>query len=182
MAWSSFAKPKGFWKGLHDDPLSRIHHGHGADLWGTWVAVDGDAMRNLNLLDIWRVTDPKRLAWTKGWASDDTCGVFEVPSSIDRAFLRIIASNGEGWDHVSVSRANHCPNWTEMSHIAQLFFKDDETAMQLHVPRSEHLNLHPHCLHWWRPHDGSIPKPPSYFVAVPGSLEDNKRYMESLSP
>lgn len=137
-------------------------------------------MRNMNLLDTFRVTDRARLAWNGGWAGDSMSGVFMIPSPIDRQTLRVIATNGDGWDHVSVSRGNRCPNWPEMEHIAALFFKDDERAMQLHVPRTEHLSLHPYCLHWWRPHDVEIPRPPSNMVAVPGSIEDNKRYRDSL--
>src|SRR5690348_12514954 len=100
-------------------------------------------MRDLRLLDAFRVTDRKTLAHWGGWAGDETCGAFRVPSPIDGALILVVASNGEGWDHVSVSRSNRCPNWQEMEHIAGLFFKDGETAMQLHVPRAEHLNLHP---------------------------------------
>lgn len=137
-------------------------------------------MRNLRLLDTFRITDRKLLEMWGGWAGDETCGAFMVPSRVDKAPLRVIASSGEGWDHVSVSRANRCPNWGEMEQIAALFFKDDETAMQLHVPRAEHLNLHPYCLHWWRPHDTPIPRPPSTMVAVPGTLDDNRRYMATL--
>ena len=83
---------------------------------------------------------------------------------MDGALLLVIASNDAGWDHVSVSRRNRCPNWTEMEHVAGLFFRDDEVAMQLHLPRTDHINVHPHCLHWWRPHDQPIPRPPAIFV------------------
>lgn len=121
-------------------------------------------MRNLHLLDAHRVTDRKRLRYYGGWAGDDTCGVFDVPSPIDGGWLLVIASVGGGWDHVSVSRANRCPNWPEMSHIKRLFFRDDEAAMQLHVPVTEHINCHPYCLHLWRPLDGQIPQPPAWMV------------------
>lgn len=137
-------------------------------------------MRNLRLLDAYRITNPVELRIYGGWSGDDTCGAFRIPSSIDRQLLMVVASNGEGWDHVSVSRRNRCPNWEEMEHVAALFFKDDETAMQLHVPRAEHLSLHPYCLHWWRPHDAAIPRPPSNMVAIPGSLEDNRRYLQTM--
>jgi len=66
--------------------------------------------------------------------------------------MRVMASAGMGWDHVSISRQNRCPNWPEMEHIKRLFFRDDETAMQLHVPPSDHISIHPYCLHLWRPH------------------------------
>jgi len=74
------------------------------------------------------------------------------------------------WDHVSVSRANRCPNWPEMEHVKRLFFQDTETAMQLHVPAADHINNHPYCLHLWRPHGVEIPRPPAIFVGVkPGA-------------
>jgi hypothetical protein len=120
-------------------------------------------MRNLKLLDQYRRTD-KDVIRFYGSVGDQTCGVFAVPSKIDRAPLMVIASSDLGWDHVSVSRKNRIPNWAEMSQIKGLFFKDDETAMQLHVPVSDHVNDHPYCLHLWRPHDNSIPRPPSCLV------------------
>jgi hypothetical protein len=123
-------------------------------------------MRNLYLLDAYRVTDPRTLAHWGGWAGDDTCGMFVVRSPIDGGDLKVVASAGEGWDHVSVSRPNRCPNWPEMEHVKRLFFRDDETAMQLHVPPSDHVNMHRYCLHLWRPLDCGIPRPPSILVGV----------------
>lgn len=122
-------------------------------------------MRDLRVLEIYR--DIKGGLAVYGWAGDETCGMFAVPSPTDpRVTLKVIASNGEGWDHASVSTERRTPNWTEMEHVKRLFFRDDETAMQLHVPPSEHLSFHPHCLHLWRPNDGrEIPRPPSIMVA-----------------
>jgi dCTP deaminase len=88
-----------------------------------------------------------------------TEGAFLVPSPIDGAPIRVIASVAGGWDHVSASRANRCPNWPEMSHLHRLFF-GDEPAMQLHVPSADHINIHPNTLHLWRPHRADIPMPP----------------------
>jgi hypothetical protein len=51
-----------------------------------------------------------------------------------------------------------------MSIVKDLFFLDSETAMQLHVPRSDHISYHPHCLHMWRPHHVEIPRPPAVMV------------------
>lgn len=101
-----------------------------------------------------------------GDAGDGGNGVFRVPSPIDGAPMIVIASDGGGWDHVSVSRANRCPNWPELEHVKRIFFRDDETAMQLHVPPSDHKSLHDYCLHLWRPNDGrEIPRPPVLMVA-----------------
>lgn len=78
--------------------------------------------------------------------------------------LRIVAARGEGWDHVSVSLEHRAPNWEEMEMVKRAFFKDDECAMQLHVPPTDHINCHPNVLHLWRPHWKHIPRPPSWMV------------------
>jgi hypothetical protein len=120
-------------------------------------------MRNLDLLDQFRDVSLEVRAFYHG-IGDDTCGAFLVPSPIDKAPMRVIASSEEGWDHVSVSRANRCPNWAEMEHVKRLFFKDDETAVQYHVPPSDHINCHPHCLHLWRSQTVEFPRPPAWMV------------------
>lgn len=65
--------------------------------------------------------------------------------------LFVIASDGDGWDHVSVSRVDKTPSWEEMCFIKGIFFKDDEVAMQLHPAKKDYINQHPYCLHLWRP-------------------------------
>lgn len=121
-------------------------------------------MRNLRTLDRFRLTGKALPAHWRGYSGDHTCGAFMVPSPIDRADLRVIASSDLGWEHVSVSRLNRCPNWPEMSFIKDLFFSEDETVMQLHVPKDEHVNDHPNCLHLWRPATANIPRPPAWMV------------------
>ena len=78
--------------------------------------------------------------------------------------LLVIASKHAGWDHISVSRQFRAPNWSEMELIKRMFFEDHEVAMQLHVAIADHKNIHPHCLHIWRPHHQEIPLPPKEFV------------------
>lgn len=79
--------------------------------------------------------------------------------------LKVIASDGLGWDHVSVSLKHRIPNYEEMEFVRRLFFRDDETVMQLSVPTKDHVNCHPNCLHWWRPNDGrEIPRPDAILV------------------
>lgn len=70
-----------------------------------------------------------------------------------------------GWEHVSVSTLRRCPTWEEMDAVKRLFWDDSECVMQLHVPRSDHKNLHPYCLHLWKPTNQDIPRPPADFVA-----------------
>ena len=114
-------------------------------------------MRNLRELDKYRVEH-------FGHMGDHEVGAFLIPGYQGGQALRVIAANGEGWDHVSVSLLDRCPSWGEMDYIKRLFFHDDETAMQLHVPHSDHINVHPYCLHLWRPHHQTIPRPPGIMV------------------
>jgi hypothetical protein len=98
-----------------------------------------------------------------GWGDGETYGAAMVPGPHHRD-LRIIFSDGEGWEHVSVSLPSRCPYWDEMMFVKALFWDDEDAVMQLHPPKSEYVNEHPYCLHLWRPTDQVIPLPPSEFV------------------
>lgn len=78
--------------------------------------------------------------------------------------LGVIASAGDGWDHVSVSGKNRTPNWGEMMLIHRIFFEPDEITLQYCVPKSDHVNNHPNVLHLWRPWETPIVLPPVEFV------------------
>ena len=95
---------------------------------------------------------------------NDGGGWWSMRSPLDDRELRVIASWGDDWDHVSVSRRVRTPTWREMEHVRMLFFRPDEVAMQLHVPAADHINIHPYCLHMWRPHKLAIPMPPGWMV------------------
>ena len=94
--------------------------------------------------------------------ANDNEGMYLIPC--DGVTLAVIVSEGGGWDHVSVSLPKRCPTWDEMDYVRRLFFRDDETVMQLHVPMTGHVNMHRFCLHLWRPQQDTIPRPPSTFV------------------
>jgi len=81
-----------------------------------------------------------------------------------RKSLRVIASWGEGWDHVSVSRSDMCPSWEQMCFAKDFFFLPNECVVQYHPPESSYVNNHPYCLHLWRPQNETIPTPPLLFV------------------
>jgi hypothetical protein len=85
-------------------------------------------------------------------------GAFLIPFNGND--LRILASRTFGWDHISVSLADRVPDWYEMEYIAKLFFKENEVAVQFHVPEEKHVNIHPNCLHWWRDQDRKPRLPP----------------------
>lgn len=81
--------------------------------------------------------------------------------------LTVIASDGEGWEHVSVSTPQRCPTWREMDRVKRLFWDDEDTVMQFHAPRSMWVSTHPYTLHLWRPTNTEISLPPPILVGIP---------------
>lgn len=64
--------------------------------------------------------------------------------------LKVIASDGAGWEHVSVSTNKRCPNWEEVSCVKAMFWGEEDLVVQFHPVKSQYVNRHPYCLHLWR--------------------------------
>ena len=113
-------------------------------------------------------------------------GVFVIPTRVQGRKLKVIASDGLGWEHVSISilinkrrartagRRGKTPTWQECCQVKDLFWGPEDVVMQLHPRHSEYVSVH-ECLHLWRPTPpgieipiGSthftIPAPPSFMV------------------
>ena len=60
------------------------------------------------------------------------------------------------WEHVSVAPYDHSitPSWDDMCKLKDIFFRDEEEAIQIHPKKSEYVNMMTNCLHLWRPNDG----------------------------
>ena len=82
--------------------------------------------------------------------------------------IHVIASEGEGWEHVSVSLPGQarCPTWGEMCQIKALFWDDEDLVIQYHPPQSDYVNNHPYTLHLWRKYKTNdfVELPPSWMV------------------
>lgn len=122
-------------------------------------------MKDLHTLEKYRLTDHERKYY--GAIGDGGNGCFKV--YVDGRSFFVIASNGGGWDHVSVTPCNRkrqtCPTWDEMCAIKDMFFEPEEGVVQYHPARSQYVNNHPYCLHLWKPNNGEqIPFPPIPFV------------------
>lgn len=91
-------------------------------------------------------------------------GAFLIMEHKLKSPLRVIASDGMGWEHVSVSLQNRCPSWAEMCFVKDLFWDDMDTVIQYHPPKSDYINYHPYVLHLWRPIEQDIPRPPAIMV------------------
>ena len=97
-------------------------------------------------------------------AEDGNNGLFMVPFAHTGKTAAVIASDGMGWEHVSVSYPNRCPTWEEMCIIKNLFWDDEDVVVEYHPRKSEYVNNHDYTLHLWLPTEGEIPTPPSILV------------------
>ena len=93
-------------------------------------------------------------------------GCYQIP--LRGLPLNIIATNGLGWEHVSVSVIGSLtpPSWAVMSLIKDLFWGKEVWVCQFHPAESEYVNNHPGCLHLWRPLEATLPTPPSVLVGI----------------
>lgn len=90
-------------------------------------------------------------------------GAFEIKLKHGQTVF-VIASDGMGWEHVSVSRRDRCPTWEEMCQVKAIFWGEEDCVVQYHPPASQYVNFHPNCLHMWRPTGCAIPVPESLMV------------------
>jgi hypothetical protein len=93
-------------------------------------------------------------------------GAFLIPykTRTKTVELSVIVSDGDGWDHVSVSTEYRCPTYNELKFIKGLFFDDAETVVHFFPKQSAHINTHPFCLHLWRKQGSEYELPPLYMV------------------
>lgn len=99
-----------------------------------------------------------------GYPPGDAHNGFFVIRLMHGQVVRAIASNGMGWEHVSVSRADRCPTWDEMCQVKDLFWGPEDCVVQFHPPKSQYVNVHPYCLHLWRRMDSDFSTPPTLLV------------------
>jgi hypothetical protein len=100
-------------------------------------------------------------------------GFFVIPHfRVNNYELRCQISDGEGWEHVSVTvaplkkEATRCPTWEEMCHVKDVFFDKDEVVIQFHPAESNYVSMHHFCLHLWKPTNYELPTPNPLMVGI----------------
>lgn len=102
----------------------------------------------------WREIDTS--AWT-GRADRDYARAYRKHETVLVLISCATQTDGKHWLHVSVSRKNReIPTWTLMGEVKDLFVGAERTAIQVHPPRSKHVNIHPGVLHLWCCLDGEV--------------------------
>ncbi len=117
-------------------------------------------------LEVNRVTSGRR-ASTAEYGNN---GEFQIPSpDPGLRVLNIVASDGAGWDHVSIHVLDRngkpeTPTWNEMSYVKGLFWSAEETVLEFHPKRSAYVNAHPDVLHLWKQQGVEAVLPPHWCV------------------
>ena len=96
--------------------------------------------------------------------ADGNNGAFRIKLNSGVAFT--IASDGLGWEHVSVSFVDHTPRWDDMCEVKDMFWGIEDCVVQYHPPKSVYGNAHEYCLHLWRPIGLELMMPPLELVAL----------------
>lgn len=109
-------------------------------------------------------------------ASDDSYGnngMFIIPHyRVADYFFAVQASDGEGWEHASVSltmkkkNVERCPTWEEMCYVKDLFWDKEDTVIQYHPAEKNYVNMHKYVLHLWRPVDIELPLPDPLMIGI----------------
>ena len=95
--------------------------------------------------------------------TDGNNGAFEFKHN--GRIVRIIASDGAGWEHVSVSlEGQKMPGWNLMCQIKDVFWDKEDTVIQYHPAMKDYVNHHPACFHLWKPVGVELPCPPSHLI------------------
>ena len=96
----------------------------------------------------------------------------------------VIWSFDGGWEHVSVAPRQRriTPSWDDMCRLKDMFFHEDEYAIEFHPAKSEYANNLPNCLHLWRYTEGEMPVPNSLMVGLKKGqgIADIRAYRDSL--
>lgn len=102
--------------------------------------------------------------------ADGHNGAFFIPGYSRRMRdLYVLASDGSGWEHVSVSVVDaprQTPTWAEMCEVKRIFWDDDDVVVQFHPAKRDYVNQHPGTLHLWRPVGVTLPTPDPLMVGV----------------
>ena len=99
--------------------------------------------------------------------SDGNNGYFMFP--LKGFEVHCVASDGEGWEHVSVTFGGEStPSWEIMCFVKEQFWSDEDTVIQFHPKKSEHVNFHSYCLHLWRKSGVNQELPPSIMIGPKG--------------
>ena len=129
---------------------------------------------------VFKVPESNRVAVPKSHPAYDTANgnngyfnlVYVDKKTQRKTKLFVVASDGLGWNHVSVSivikKIKRCPTWEMMCFVKSIFWSPEDTVIQYHPPEKDYVSFHDYCLHMWESQNQTIPAPDSLMVAPKG--------------
>jgi hypothetical protein len=74
---------------------------------------------------------------------------FGHPSGLAALVSVLVEQDGEQWLHVSISRPDRMPTYTDLVMAKRDLVGRFRKAIQVFAPESEHVSVHNYCLHLW---------------------------------
>lgn len=99
----------------------------------------------------------KRIKWTRDFMPQFQ--MYQGEFDLGRVKGNVVFGYNEGgWEHVSIAPfSGKTPSWDDMCEIKDIFFYEEEEAIQIHAKKSKYVNLKENCLHIWRNPDVVLP-------------------------
>lgn len=100
--------------------------------------------------DIFTISLDKKVKYIKRVCEDPKMYAVEVKLRHGAKGSVFVGYNEDGFDHVSFSPfSGKTPSWDEMCEIKDIFWRDEEVAVEVHPPKSQYVNIKDNCLHLW---------------------------------
>ena len=87
--------------------------------------------------------------WKKLGSTNLSPVCFAGPKGLKAMMSVMMEEDGEAWMHVSMSHRDRLPTYEEMKAVKRIFIGSDKDAIQVFPKASNHVNVHPYCLHLW---------------------------------
>lgn len=129
------------------------------------IGIDAEALDSAvaakvtpRALELWREVRLHVLpaGWRCAEERNDGCLYARSHGALRGVIVIVSVSEEEGqvWLHVSASKANAMPSYNDLCAIKDLFVGAERKAIEIHAPRSKHVNINPHVRHLWCRLDG----------------------------
>ena len=69
-------------------------------------------------------------------------------------YSRSVMKNGSEWHHISLSRPDRLPSWSDVAKVKEDFLGTGGDAIHVIPKKRDHVNVHQYCLHIWESADG----------------------------
>lgn len=60
-----------------------------------------------------------------------------------------VEADGKPWLHLSLSHPKRMPTYDDLVYLKKHWAGEDRKCIMVMPPKSEHVNIHPFCLHLW---------------------------------